>query len=643
MTTVDAPMISVIIPTYNRIKTLPRAITSVLNQTYQDIELIIVDDGSSDGTEEYVLGLRDERIRYIKNERNLGPSATRNKGVEYARGKYIAFQDSDDEWKLEKLEKQMKVMMNASEPVQMVYSEMEMYDGNNNLYLIVPSRAVDVCNKRGDLFSYLLLNALIGTPTVLIERQAFLREGGFNSQLHSYEDWEFFLRFSQNHRIGFVEEPLIKVHYSPDSVNQRYPERIRTQMYMMKEMLAQLRERGMLRTKLEAIQYEAHALKCYSTFIEEWYNATQLFTAEEKEQFELVVRGAAKESIQKNNIKVEAEEKIENMKEAIINLFESVVAEKDTWVGKTLGALKECLDRLQFYGKLFGIGDLQDSEYRIIKSLLDKDTLSQMQKMQVLEKVATIIEKIQKYINENKHTCNVCGKTVFFDPIPKEYENIRKKAGFSYWDEKFQLESRFKYSCPVCSANDRDRLMIAFLESLQSDDKEKLRMLQIAPSRTIEFYALGREDIVYDSTDMTMKDVSFNANLQDLSMIEDETYDIVVCLHALERVEDDRKAMREIWRILKLQGVCLVCVSLAVGKNETDEQWGCPVEENWRRFGHGAHSRFYGQEDFVNRLQHAGFCVNELGVTWFGSEFYQKHGFDDLSVLYVVTKGFCLI
>ena len=99
-------MISVIIPTYNRAKLLPRAVESVLNQTYQDIELIIVDDGSTDDTMEWVRGIKDDRVRYAQLN-HQGACAARNHGISIARGEYIAFQDSDDIWFMDKLEKQL--------------------------------------------------------------------------------------------------------------------------------------------------------------------------------------------------------------------------------------------------------------------------------------------------------------------------------------------------------------------------------------------------------------------------------------------------------------------------------------------------------------------------------------------------------
>ena len=104
-------MVSVIIPTYNRAARLPMSVESVLNQTYRDLEIIIVDDGSTDLTEDVVRAMSDSRIRYIKHPRNLGGCKARNTGVSNAKGEYIAFQDSDDVWHADKLEVELKALL----------------------------------------------------------------------------------------------------------------------------------------------------------------------------------------------------------------------------------------------------------------------------------------------------------------------------------------------------------------------------------------------------------------------------------------------------------------------------------------------------------------------------------------------------
>lgn len=103
-------MISIIIPTFNREHLIQKAVESVLDQSYTDIEVIVIDDGSTDNTEEKVRLIEDERVRYLKLNNNGGACRARNKGAEIARGEYLAFQDSDDIWHKDKLEKQIRFL-----------------------------------------------------------------------------------------------------------------------------------------------------------------------------------------------------------------------------------------------------------------------------------------------------------------------------------------------------------------------------------------------------------------------------------------------------------------------------------------------------------------------------------------------------
>ena len=133
----EKPTVSVIIPTYNRAHLIDRSIQSVLNQTYQDFELIVVDDRSTDNTEDIIRQFRekDKRIKYIKHDKNKGGSAARNTRIKNSVGKYIVFQDSDDEWFPEKLEKQMKIFETASLEVGVVYTGFWRIKDNKKTYI----------------------------------------------------------------------------------------------------------------------------------------------------------------------------------------------------------------------------------------------------------------------------------------------------------------------------------------------------------------------------------------------------------------------------------------------------------------------------------------------------------------------------
>lgn len=331
------------------------------------------------------------------------------------------------------------------------------------------------------------------------------------------------------------------------------------------------------------------------------------------------------------------------LKQRVSVIYQSVIDGDKSWDEETQEELQTIANALCDCVILFKLSSQMEKRSGQIRAAVGMQGQGNAGRASLLTDIFEMLEELEGCIAPKAKRCNACGSDVFFNPIPTHYETKRKKYGFLYWNADFQLESKENYECPVCEAYDRERLMIAFLEEVQAERGEKLRMLHIAPSPAMERYALGREDIRYESTDLMMPDVTFQADLQHMDMVEDETYDIIVCSHVLEHVEDDARAMSELYRMLKPEGVCLVLVPLIAGKQDTEEQWGCSEEENWRRFGQWDHSRLYGRNDFIRRLQEAGFYVNELGKEWFGEDFYQHHGFDDLSILYVATRDIRLV
>ena len=142
---VKNPTVSAIILTYNRANLIEKAIKSVLKQTYQDFEIIVVDDGSTDNTGEIIRGFKDKRVKYIKKyKENKGSSVARNIGIKVARGKYIALLDSDDEWLPEKLDKQIKILQDGSPELGVVYSNSYYIDENGkNMNKLPNSKKVE--------------------------------------------------------------------------------------------------------------------------------------------------------------------------------------------------------------------------------------------------------------------------------------------------------------------------------------------------------------------------------------------------------------------------------------------------------------------------------------------------------------------
>jgi len=211
------PKVSIVIPTYNRAKLLKRAIHSVLNQTYQDYEIIIVDDGSTDNTEEVVRSFNDNKVIYIKHERNKGAPAARNTGIRAARGEYVAFQDSDDEWLPEKLEKQIKAFKTASTEIGIVYTGFWRIEGDKRTFFPSPN----ITPKEGAIHDALLKGNFVGTPSTLVKKECFEKAGMFDEKLPMLEDWELWIRISKCYCFKYIDEALAISYYNPGSVNEQ--------------------------------------------------------------------------------------------------------------------------------------------------------------------------------------------------------------------------------------------------------------------------------------------------------------------------------------------------------------------------------------------------------------------------------------
>ncbi|MGH1350660.1 MAG: glycosyltransferase family 2 protein [Methyloligellaceae bacterium] len=214
----DPPAVSVVIPTYNRAATLPRAVHSVLAQTFKNFELIIVDDGSSDNSQELIAAIDDPRIRYHVLEKNGGVSAARNAGVALARAEYVAFQDSDDLWLQDKLMSQYEAVA-QSDVVGASYTSFILYDpsasSSNSLKRIPFS---DGRRMSGKIFETLADDNTVSTQTLFVKKSLFEEVGGFDSRVNIGEDWDLALRLSKITEFAFISDPQVLVYNTPGSL-----------------------------------------------------------------------------------------------------------------------------------------------------------------------------------------------------------------------------------------------------------------------------------------------------------------------------------------------------------------------------------------------------------------------------------------
>lgn len=214
--------VSVILPTHNRAALLPRAVESVLAQSHRDLELVIVDDASTDDTPRVLERYRaDPRVRIVRAERNLGGAGARNLGISEAGAPLIAFQDSDDYWLPTKLERQMAAL--AAEPdaglcygMAIFYRRHKSAAFPKDAYLL-PRDEFDKLS--GDMSLEVLKANPASTQTILVRRDVLERAGLFDPSFRRYQDWDLVIRLAQLTRFVFVEEPLVLVYDTPGNIS----------------------------------------------------------------------------------------------------------------------------------------------------------------------------------------------------------------------------------------------------------------------------------------------------------------------------------------------------------------------------------------------------------------------------------------
>lgn len=198
-------VISVITPTYNRADFLPAAISSVLAQTYEDFELIVVDDGSSDDTRSVIKPfLEDKRVKYFYQE-NQGQSFARNYALAQSSGEFIAFLDSDDVWYPDKLEKQLRVF-SAHPDSDIVHGDETQINERGKVVSLKNMRRYSGC-----ITPQLLADNSVSITTALVKRRCFDEMGGFDTSVSVADDYDLWLRFSAKYR--FYYEPGIVASY----------------------------------------------------------------------------------------------------------------------------------------------------------------------------------------------------------------------------------------------------------------------------------------------------------------------------------------------------------------------------------------------------------------------------------------------
>lgn len=208
-------LVSIIIPSYNREKTIKRAVDSLLQQSYKNIEIIVVDDCSKDNTEDVVKSIEDGRVSYYKLEKNSGACFARNYGIEKAKGEYIAFQDSDDLWEKDKLKRQIEIL--EQENFDMCICKTAQIDEETNK--IIGTIPDNINESRLLTFNEVLEKNCVSTP-VIVAKSECVKNVMFDNSMPRFQDWDFALRFLKSYNIYYLNEMLFKQYCQKESITK---------------------------------------------------------------------------------------------------------------------------------------------------------------------------------------------------------------------------------------------------------------------------------------------------------------------------------------------------------------------------------------------------------------------------------------
>lgn len=224
------PLVSIIIPLYNRENTIQRSVDSILNQTYTNIEVIIVDDGSTDKSVDMLKKYADDsRVKVFYQGENKGANAARNRGIREAKGEYIAFQDSDDEWLSYKLEKQIPYMINNG--CLASFSSFRRHYGQDVQVIPEINGSLDSESLR----TRLRKGNVVSTPTLIIHKQIVDKVGMFDEAMPRLQDYEFVIRVIKQFDVCYINEPLVNEYQLNGCISLNQKSLAQAQVLLMKK------------------------------------------------------------------------------------------------------------------------------------------------------------------------------------------------------------------------------------------------------------------------------------------------------------------------------------------------------------------------------------------------------------------------
>lgn len=245
------PAVSIVIPTFNRAALVLRAIDSVLNQSYKNFEVLVIDDGSTDTTESFIKKINDPRLTYFKT-RNHGVAHARNFGVKQSQTDWVCFLDSDDVWRRHKLSEQIR-FHNQNHDVLISQTDDVWVRHGKRVNKMKKHGA-----REGAIFRESLKLCLVCASSVMVKKKLFLEAKGFDESLPTCEDYDLWLRILTHHNIGFIPKKLVtKFGGHEDQLSKKYPIMDQYRIISLEKIL----QSGLLNAEQSEWASEALALK----------------------------------------------------------------------------------------------------------------------------------------------------------------------------------------------------------------------------------------------------------------------------------------------------------------------------------------------------------------------------------------------
>ncbi|MBY0405137.1 MAG: methyltransferase domain-containing protein [Cyanobacteria bacterium] len=238
--------------------------------------------------------------------------------------------------------------------------------------------------------------------------------------------------------------------------------------------------------------------------------------------------------------------------------------------------------------------------------------------------------------------CPICGtQCINYKSIPQNYMDQLLNYEYIHSLEEAETINCIEYNCHACLSTDRDRLYAHYImeQFKYLDVSQKYTFIDFAPNRALSQHIRNYPFLNYRTADLKMSGVDDIVDITNLNIYQDNSTDFFLCSHVLEHVPDDRKAMSELYRILKPDGwgILMVPILLSLAHNY-EILSNISESERWKLFGEVDHLRIYAKGDYIKALEETGFIVNQLGIEYFGTRVFKELGLSPTSVLYVVQK-----